>query len=417
MKLGIVSCYFINNYGSVLQAYALQEYFGNKGVECDTISVEGLKPYLEAKKKQYYLCNIHKAGLIFSKLPMIGLKVLQKINYKDLGNRYRERVRKFDDFRKNFHLSEESASSLEQFTDLSVKYDTVVVGSDQLWRPDNLFPEYYTLSWVPDHIPKVSYATSFGVAELDSRDQARARAFLNRLSAISVRESSGCDLVKKLTGKTPDIVCDPVFLLTKDQWNRLADTSCCPGQKYIFTYFLGDGKECRKFAEKLSAVTGLPVLGVIHNDSYIASDEKIDYPIASCSPNEFLGLISNAEYVCTDSFHATAFSTIFHKNFLAFNRFQSQKHGTNSRLGSFLKMTGLESRLIKNPREAEKIVLNDIDYETVNHKVFSFINKSCDFIEREILQGVSGNAQEKDFASQPDEKHRRDRFFSEKLME
>ena len=112
MKLGIVSCYFINNYGSVLQAYALQEYFSSKGVECDTISVEGLKPYLEAKKKQYYLCNIHKAGLIFSKLPMIGLKVLQKINYKNLGRRHCERVRKFDDFRKNFHLSDERATSL-----------------------------------------------------------------------------------------------------------------------------------------------------------------------------------------------------------------------------------------------------------------------------------------------------------------
>ena len=74
MKLGMVSCYFINNYGSILQAYALQEYFGIKGIECDTISVEGLKPYLDAKKKQYYLHNIGKAGLFLSKLPVIYLK-------------------------------------------------------------------------------------------------------------------------------------------------------------------------------------------------------------------------------------------------------------------------------------------------------------------------------------------------------
>ena len=63
MKLGIVSCYFINNYGSVLQAYALQKYLTGKGIECDTISVEGLKPYLNAKKKQYYFYNIHKADI------------------------------------------------------------------------------------------------------------------------------------------------------------------------------------------------------------------------------------------------------------------------------------------------------------------------------------------------------------------
>ena len=78
MKIGIVSCYFINNYGSILQAYALQEYFGTKGIECDTVSVEGLKPYLDAQKRQYYFHNIHKAGLIFSKLPMIYLKALRK---------------------------------------------------------------------------------------------------------------------------------------------------------------------------------------------------------------------------------------------------------------------------------------------------------------------------------------------------
>ena len=83
---------------------------------------------------------------------------------------------------------------------------------------DNIFPEYYTLNWVPDNIPKVSYATSFGVAQLDRCYKSKARFFLNRLSAISVRESSGCDLVKELTGKIPYIVCDPVFLLTKNQW-------------------------------------------------------------------------------------------------------------------------------------------------------------------------------------------------------
>lgn len=402
MKLGIVSCYFINNYGSILQAYALQEYLGAQGVECDTISAEGLKPYLAAKKRQYYFRNIHKAGLLFSKLPMMYLKLLQKINYRELGNRYRERVRKFDEFRKNFKLSAESASSLAQLTEMADRYDAVVVGSDQLWRPDNIFPDYYTLSWVPDNIPKVSYATSFGVSELDRAYQAKARTFLNRLSSVSVRENSGCRLVKEITEKTPYVVCDPVFLLTKERWSMLADFSCCPKQKYIFTYFLGKGKKCREFVKKLSAVTGLPVLGVVHNDSYLASDERIDYPVCSCSPNEFLGLLSNAEYICTDSFHAVAFSTIFNKNFFVFDRFRSKKHGTNSRIESFLRMTELEDRLITDACQANDIVLKDINYERVDRKILSFVGQSYDFIEKEILQGASCNGQEKDFASQLD---------------
>lgn len=402
MKLGIVSCYFINNYGSILQAYALQEYLSARGIECDTISVEELKPYLDAKKRQYYFHNIHKFDLLASKLPMIYLKALQKINYRNLGQMYGERVRSFDDFRKNFNLSNESAASPEQLTDLSAMYDMLVLGSDQLWRPDNIFPEYYTLSWAPDNIPKVSYATSFGVSELDGHYKSRAKAFLNRFSAISVRESSGQHLVKELTGKVPCLVCDPVFLLTKDQWNTLSDTSRCPNKKYIFTYFLGEGRECRKFAEELSAVTGLPVSGIVHNDSYVASDEDIDYPIDACTPNEFLGLISNAEYTCTDSFHAAAFSTIFNKNFFAFNRFKSQKHGTNSRIESFLRMAGLENRLISSQCKTCDIALENIDYKMANNRILLFINKSCDFIEKEILQGVGCNAQEKDFASQLD---------------
>lgn len=420
MKLGIVSCYFINNYGSVLQAYALQEYFIAGGIECETISVEGLRPYLKAKKRQYWLRNICKAGLFFSKLPMVRLKMLQKLNYRNLGSLYEKRVREFDNFRKNFVFSDESASSLKRLSELSVLYDTIVVGSDQLWRPDNIFPDYYTLSWVSDDIPKVSYATSFGVAEPDEYLKSSAGIFLNRFSAISVRESGGCDLVKKLTGRTPRMVCDPVFLLTKERWRAFADASLCPKQKYIFTYFLGEGKKCRRFAERLSEVTGLPLLGVIQNDAYVPSDEKTAYPIVSCSPKEFIGLLANAEYVCTDSFHAVAFSTIFNKNFFAFRRFRSQKYGTNSRIESFLKTAGLENRLISDSRKAHDLVLSagkDIDYETVRQKLLPFIDASRDFIEKEIISGAKDNVQrKKDLASQPYEKHRRDRVFSEKSV-
>ena len=402
MKLGIVSCYFINNYGSILQAYALQEFFCAKGVTCDTVSVEGLKPYLNAKKRQYYLRNIYQTGLLLSKLPMISLKILQKINYRNLGQMYSERVQKFDQFRTNFKLSKENPSSPEQLTALAAMYDRIVVGSDQLWRPDNLFPEYYTLRWVPDEIPKASYATSFGVSKLDRRDRERARGFLTRLSAISVRESSGSRLVKELTGKIAPTVCDPVFLLSKQQWTTLSDPSRCPNRKYIFTYFLGKERECRKFTERLSAVTGLPVAGVIHNDAYLASDETIDSPIGSCSPNEFLGLIANAEYVCTDSFHATAFSTIFHKNFFVFPRSASKKHGTNARLESFLQAAGLTDRWISSPRTIHDIPLCEIDFKTVDQKIGILIRQSHAFIENELLQGVNRNEQEKNFASQLD---------------
>ena len=395
MKLGIVSCYFINNYGSVLQSFATQEFLRSKKIECDTVSVEKLKPYLSSKKKQYYVRSLLNPGFYLSKIPMFKLKILQKMNFKKLGDARREREAKFAEFRKKIILSEKEASSFEELTQLSLGYDAFVVGSDQLWRPDNIFPDYYTLSWVPDSIPKYSYATSFGVSALDAYSTKTAKKFLKRFSAVSVREKGGSELIKDLTGIPASWVCDPVFLLSGRQWEAVCDTSLCPEGKYIFSYFLGKNKQCRKFVRELSKKTGLPVVGIIHNDSYAALDEKIDYPITAGSPADFLGLIKNAEHVCTDSFHATAFSAIFNRNFYVFNRFKSKKHGTNQRVKSLLEMLNLHERLIPDDENGLKDVLSNIDYVPVKEKLESFINKSREFIERYIINGEKNTCKRK----------------------
>lgn len=391
MKLGIVSCYFINNYGSILQSYATQEYFRRRCGECETISAEKLKPYLAAKKKEYYIRNINKPGLFLSKMPLIKLRLLQKFDYKGLGRLYKERCERFDDFRGRFVLSDNEAESLGELR-AAVRYDAILIGSDQLWRPDNIFPEYYTLSWVPSHIPKFSYATSFGVSVLDGYSAARAKQFLKEFDALSVREESGKNIVKELTGRSPAVVCDPVFLLTKEEWDGIADRSRCPQQKYIFTYFLGSGRRYREFVKKLSEKTGLPVAGIINNDCYAPDGEKIDFPVSNAGPGEFAGLISGAEYICTDSFHAAAFSVIFGRDFFVFNRFKSKKHGTNSRISSLLKITGLEDRLVSDRDKVAAYAEKHIDYKCVNERMQEFINKSRRFIDEEILKGekVSG---------------------------
>ena len=327
-----------------------------------------------------------------------------------------ERVDRFDGFRRKFILSKEAAGSLEELSAAAARYDAIVVGSDQLWRPDNIFPEYYTLSWVPDRIPKFAYATSFGVSRLDRYSKERAKSFLGRFTAISVRENSGHAIVEALTGKSVPIVCDPVFLLTKKEWEKISDASRCPKEQYIFTYFLGAGKECRRFAGKLSDRTGLPVVGIVQNDAYRASDEQIDCPIDGASPEEFLGLLSNAAYICTDSFHAAAFSTIFNKRFFVFNRFASKKHGTNSRIQSLLEMLGLEGRLMAGADEAATADINDMDYTEANEKLFAFVHRSEGFIESQILKGEAWGVTEKSFASQYDQEHRRNRVLSKKFI-
>lgn len=386
MKIAIISCYFIDNYGSILQSYATQKYLTNQNLDCQTVSIEKLRPFLNSAKKRYYLNNIFNFGLLMSKFPMIKLKLLEKFNIQNLGTYIRSRREGFEDFRKLFSFTHKKCANLEELNELSKKYDVVVLGGDQLWRPDNIFPGYYTLEWVDENTRRVSLATSFGISHLDSCSQKRARSFLNDFDALSVREKEGVDIIFSLTNKTAILACDPVFLLSADEWKSIADTSLCPDGDYIFTYFLGDNKKHREFVKSISKKTGLPIVSIPFVDSYTKADNDADLILPQSSPQSFLGLISNAKYVCTDSFHATAFSVMFEKQFITLKRFSTKKGNTNSRISSFLSSIGLASRCVE-PNEFTDEVFDDIiDYEEAKRKLEIIKSKTLNYIESEIIK-------------------------------
>ena len=385
-KVGLVTCYFKSNYGSLLQAYATQKFLDSLKIENETIDVDKNIDFKKGKRK-YYMSQIFNFTFIKSKLGMIKLKLDKKIN-KELGKNISIREKKFKEFRNQFRLTKElnTYAELKQYCK---KFDNVLVGSDQLWLPVNVVSDYYTLNWVPDEINKISFSTSFGVSSIPEKYEELYKKFLNRINYLSTREESGKKIIKDLTGRDAKIVCDPTLLFNKEEWMDIQEKEAIIKEKYILCYFLGNSIEYRKFAERLKEKTGYKIISINHCDEYVKySDVFADETPYDIGPAEFLNLIRNAEYVCTDSFHGTVFSLINNVNFFVFRRYNKKsKISTNSRLDSLLGIVNLKERLLEGNEDIDKTIEMNIDFSNVNKKLEEFRSDSKEFLEKALNRG------------------------------
>lgn len=376
-KVGIVSCYFKNNYGSMLQAYATQRILDNNKIPNETINVDNNIDFKKGKRK-YYLTQITNFDFIKSKFGMIKLKLDKRI-VKDLGKDIEIRNNKYKEFRKEFNLSK-SVTTYEELNKMTrEKYTDIIVGSDQLWLPVNVVADYYTLNWVPDEVNKISYSTSFGVSTVPDKYNERYKCFLKRINHLSIREDSGIKLAKRLAEVDGKLVCDPTLLLTKEEWEEIATKERVIEEKYILCYFLGSNIEHRKFAERLREITGYKIVSLNHADEYVKySDKYCDYAPFDIGPREWINLIKNAEYVCTDSFHGTVFSLIFNKTFFNFRRYNAKaKASTNSRLDSLLKVVQVSNeRILTGKEDVEDVLKFTMDFDSVNKNLTRFREES-----------------------------------------
>ena len=384
-KVGIVSCYFKNNYGSMLQAYATKKILDNNKIPNETINIDSNIDFKKGKRK-YYISQIFNFSFIKSKFGMIKLKLDKKI-VKDLGKNISIRDKKYKEFRKEFNLSKACPDYKSLNEMAKEKYSDVIVGSDQLWLPVNVVADYYTLNWVPDNVNKISYATSFGISKVPDKYTELYKKFLKRINHLSVREESGKKILDNYSIKSK-LVCDPTILLTKEEWEEVSTKDRFIKDKYILCYFLGSNIEHRKFAEKLREKTGYKIVSLNHADEYVKySDEFADIIPYDVGPKEWLNLIKNAEYVCTDSFHGTVFSLMFNKIFFDFRRYNPKnKNNTNSRLDSLLNIAGVSNeRILTGLEDIDKVLKYKIDYKKVNTNINKFREES----KKWLLESIS----------------------------
>ncbi len=381
-KIGLVTCYFKHNYGSMLQAYATQRVLDDNNIPNETINIESNIDFSRGKKK-YYLSQITNYGFIKSKAGMMKLKFDKKIN-KELGKNIQIRDTKYEEFKKRYFNLTSAYTTYDELTELCRnKYSDVIVGSDQLWLPVNVVADYYTLNFVPNKVNKIAYATSFGVSSVDNKYKNLYKNFLNKINYLSVREETGVKLVEKLCGKKAKLVCDPTILLTKEEWDTIVPKKRIIKDKYILCYFLGNNIEHRKFAERLRDKTGYQIVSLNHADEYVRySDIFADITPYDIGPCEWINLIKNAEYVCTDSFHGTVFSLINNKIFFNFRRHSNKnKMSTNSRIDTLLNLVGIsDERILTGMEEIEEVLKLKINYNKVNKKLDDIRNEGKNWL-------------------------------------
>lgn len=395
-KVGIVSCYYMKNYGSMLQAYATQKILDDFGIENETICIKGLALIIKFRKIKYFITKIFDLDTIKNKWIIVKHYIFLKCNINGFKNNIQKRNDAFDKFLYLFHISEKF-QSFKELEKASNKYDAIIVGSDQLWLPSNIEANYYTLNWVPEEINKIAYATSFGVSSLDTRHQKLAKTFLSRISHLSVREQSGQKLIKEIAGIEAQIVCDPTLLFTAEEWMSIQNNDSLIQGQYIFCYFIGNNPEQRDFVKELKNATGYKIVALQHIDEYINSDEGFaDLAPYDVTPGEFINLIRNAQYVCTDSFHGSVFSILNKKIFFTFRRFRSdRKVSTNSRLESLFNLLDLNERLFSEDINIEECLRMEIDYDIVHEKLAVLREESKNFLYKALGLKLLSNRMEK----------------------
>lgn len=380
-KLGICACYQHKNYGSQLQSYATTVELARRNIDFEIIRYKKkTTPLLLIKSLPRLLNPI----FINDRIIETSQKKMMLKLHPQLAQDNAVRNAAFDKFSQSrFKKLSPVYYGYEQLKEQSKKYTAVMVGSDQLWSPSGITSNFYNLMFADNNTVKISYATSFGVSQINPRYHKIYNTFLNRLNFISVRENSGKKIVEELSSNKAEVVCDPVILLDAEQWLKEIPNKRLYDEPYIFAYFLGKSAEYRDAVTKFAKQKGLKIVTEPHMDSYNKADENFgDYTPFDIGPAEFVNLIRNAEYVFTDSFHGSVFSMLYQKHFLVFNRYSDNSSSSkNSRIDSFCKNYGLYDRRY-NGNIAD--VENKINYEDVLGKVDEHRQKSKAFLDRAL---------------------------------
>ena len=379
MKVGLCACYTNRNYGSMLQSLATQNAIEKLGHQCEMIRYRKKLTGLQLVRQAPRILNggnIRKAQK--RRMARRAAEAYPAVEKQRAGRR-----KTFDVFcEQTFSSLSEEFIGFDALKRGSSRYDAVVVGSDQLWLPMGLPTNFYNLQFAAPDVRRVSYATSFGVNKIPWYQRSRTADFLRKIDFLSVREDAGARICADVARVEAKVVVDPTLLLTRDEWGKVIPTQNMVTDPYIFCYFLGTNPLCRAEARRISAETGLPIVTLRHLDEIIPSDESFgDYAPYDVDPAGFLNLIRGAEYVLTDSFHGTVFSSIHHKPFATFYRFaSSDRQSRNTRIDSLFSHLGLEDRLVTETGRALTTLGADIDFDIVDELLTAWRSESWDYL-------------------------------------
>ncbi|PYG86560.1 polysaccharide pyruvyl transferase [Ruminiclostridium sufflavum DSM 19573] len=366
MKISLITLHRVPNYGSVLQAFATQlaiEKFGH--------SVEVLDYYPERMHFIGMLKRIKNKKDILKNNP-----VLCFATRCIMIPSYIKRFHVFSCFlKKHITLSDKTYFNKESIRNAPIEADVYCTGSDQVWNAEWNegidYPFFYDFGKA--ETLRIAYAASFGRSQLKDWEIDEMKRLLQKYKCISVRESSGVDILNTLN-LTGSLVLDPTLLLNKSEWSKIASNKY-KNKKYVLLYNLNRESELYKIAKSYAYINKMPLYSISYNLHEIIKPGKL---VFCPKVEEWLSLIKNAQCVFSDSLHATAFSINFNTDFYAY-----YPHKFSTRLESLIKLTGFENRVISK----SKVIHNEkIDFTVANRIIEKERRLSLGFLKEALEQ-------------------------------
>lgn len=360
MKIAIITIIDYINYGNRLQNYAIQKFLEEQGHDVETIVATSYKRELvnRIKKTTYSIYPSFfetKRSYILRESPFICFTKQYIKERKVLS--FNGRIPKW----------------------INRNYDFFIVGSDQIWNPEFINYDvpnggiYNRLLQFVEPQKRIALAPSFGVEKIPFSLADNFKEELLKFHALSVREDAGADIIKKLIDKDIDILIDPTLMFEAKTWHSISksvDAVDC--EHYILKFIISH--ETNEYKKKVDAIAKDRNLKI---KTMLSESDK---SLFVADPSQFIFLISNADLVCTDSFHAIVFSIIFNKPFLLMDR-NDGLSSMNSRIETLLHKLNLKDKMSTN---SECIDVFNYDYSYAN----TIIEKEREHFKQFILNAL-----------------------------
>ena len=374
-KVAILTFHRANNYGAVLQAHALTNVINKLGANAEILD------YRPAGAEKFYHSYIPQAK------NLKGFCALLHHRYLRDGRTYRA----FAEFRRNvMKISSRVYATSAELRHSNELYDLFIAGSDQIWNPDLVGVEgesgdcSYLLDFVESVSKKHSYAASIGVSLLGDEVSKIYREKLGDFATITVREHIAAAVLGKLLNRPIGVVCDPVLLLSDEEWKCFERAYPLRSVDYILVYSVGGKKELMPYARDIAKAEGCavytiqpPIVGTVSDDCSQA--------LSGVGPAEFVWLIRHARAVVTNSFHGAAFSLLFGKELHVKLQSVSGVNNRNSRFDSLFRYFGISATCRQKERDSAEGFRVIMRTDTNKDVFVENRNRSLNLLSSEIL--------------------------------
>lgn len=356
-KIANITWITYKNYGTFLQAYALQQYIKSLGFQSAILDDKSiiLRTFNWRWEIKRIFCRMTKAYRMFSRSEKTSDKL-------------------FENFKNDHLVIEKNISNIDY---LNSEYDCFVCGSDQIWNPFSLKNPKAVFFYANFATKKrIAYGPSIGVSAIPSEYIKQFTELIQRFQFLSAREEQGGKIMKELAGKEVSTVVDPTLLLEQEEWDKLIKNDKQCTQKYILGYFLTPNPNYINAAKNYAQQMGYKFWMLYTDQSYDAIADNL----ITAGPIEFLRAIRNAQFVLTDSFHGSIFSSIFRVQFITFKRFINTTTSQNSRVENLLKLMNIPERFIGIEEIEKMYTLKDINYDEVWDSITPSIAESKQYL-------------------------------------